>query len=254
MAGRSRPDTIGGDEAAYRVAVATYNVHRCVGRDGRQDPLRVAAVIRELNAALIGLQEVESMVQGTPREQQLLEIVLATGLRAIPGPTMVRSDATYGNALLTREPPLAIRRHDLTVPGREPRGAVDVDVALEGHTMRTVVAHLGLRSAERRWQVRRLLDIIAEGPPGPTILLADLNEWFAWGRPLRWLDRRLGRTRACRTFPARFPVFALDRIWVSAPACIVSVRTHRTPAALAASDHLPATAIVELSAREAGVG
>jgi endonuclease/exonuclease/phosphatase family metal-dependent hydrolase len=167
---------------------------------------------------------------------------------------MVRSDATYGNALLTRKQPLAIRRHDLTVPGREPRGAVDVDVALGGHTMRTVVAHLGLRSSERRWQVRRLLEIIGEGPPAPTILLADLNEWFAWGRPLRWLHRHLGRTRARGTYPTRFPVLALDRIWVSAPARIIAVRTHHTPAALAASDHLPLAAVVDLPARwtEAG--
>lgn len=254
MAGQSKLDALENGQTAYRFSVATYNVHRCVGRDGRQDPLRVAEVLRELNAPLIGLQEVESMVQGAPQEQQLLDIVLATGLRAVPGPTMVRPDATYGNALLTREPPLAIRRHDLTVPGREPRGAVDVDLPLGGYTVRAVVAHLGLRSAERRWQVRRLLEILGDGHRGPTILLADLNEWFAWGRPLRWLDRRLGHARACGTFPARFPVFALDRIWVSAPACIVTARTHRTAAALAASDHLPLVAVVDLPSRWTGAG
>jgi endonuclease/exonuclease/phosphatase family metal-dependent hydrolase len=241
-------------ETADRFAVATYNVHRCIGRDGRQDPVRVAGVIRELDSAFIGLQEVESLVQGDPREQQLLDIMLTTGLRAIPGPTLVRTDATFGNALLTRDQPLAIRRHDLTVLGREPRGAVDVDLVIGSQTVRVLVAHLGLRASERRWQVQRLLDLLSSGPPAPTVLLADLNEWFAWGRPLRWLDRRLGRTPARGTFPARFPVFALDRIWVSPPAHLVTVRTHRTPAALIASDHLPLAAVVALPSRMAGAG
>jgi endonuclease/exonuclease/phosphatase family metal-dependent hydrolase len=242
------------DGTTYQFAVATYNVHRCVGRDGRQDPSRVAEVIHELDTPLVGLQEVESLVQGAPREQQLLDIVLATGLRAIPGPTMVRPDADYGNALLTRDVPLAIRRHDFTVPGREPRGAVDVDLAIGGHTVRVVVTHLGLRASERRWQVRRLLDVLSLGPPNPTLLLADLNEWSAWGRSVQWLNRRFGRTPACGTFPARWPLFALDRIWVSAPAGVVSIRTHRTPTALLASDHLPLVAHVELPSRAAGAG
>ncbi len=242
------------DESTDQFAVATYNVHRCIGRDGRQDPVRVAGVIRELNSAFVGLQEVESLVQGDPREQQLLDIMLSTGLRAIPGPTLVRTDASFGNALLMREQPVAIRRHDLTVRGREPRGAVDVDVVIRGQSVRILVAHLGLRSSERRWQVQRLLELLSSGPPEPTVLMADLNEWFTWGRPLRWLDRRLGRTAACGTFPARFPVFALDRIWVSPPGRVVTIRTHRTPAALVASDHLPVTAIVALPSRSAGAG
>ncbi len=84
----SELDPVGAaDEATHQFAVATYNVHRCIGRDGRQDPVRVAGVIRELNSTYIGLQEVESLVQGDPREQQLLDIMLSTGLRAIPGPT-----------------------------------------------------------------------------------------------------------------------------------------------------------------------
>ena len=37
--------------------VATYNVHACVGRDGRHDPDRVATVIEELNADVVALQE-----------------------------------------------------------------------------------------------------------------------------------------------------------------------------------------------------
>ena len=37
--------------------VATYNVHSCIGGDGRHDPERVATVIAELNADIVALQE-----------------------------------------------------------------------------------------------------------------------------------------------------------------------------------------------------
>ena len=39
------------------IRVATYNVHACVGADGRHDPDRVANVIGELNADIVALQE-----------------------------------------------------------------------------------------------------------------------------------------------------------------------------------------------------
>ncbi len=37
--------------------MATYNVHACVGRDGRHDPERVAKVVTELDADIVALQE-----------------------------------------------------------------------------------------------------------------------------------------------------------------------------------------------------
>ena len=40
-----------------RLRVATYNVHACVGTDGRHDPDRVASVIGELDADIVALQE-----------------------------------------------------------------------------------------------------------------------------------------------------------------------------------------------------
>ncbi len=39
--------------------LASYNIHRAVGTDGRQDIDRIAAVIEEIAPDLIGLQEVE---------------------------------------------------------------------------------------------------------------------------------------------------------------------------------------------------
>jgi len=80
--------------------------------------------------------------------------------------------------------------------------------------------------------------------PGLTVLLGDFNEWLPGGRPLRALQGRFGRDPSPRTFPARRPVFALDRIWVQPRAALGKVRAHRTNLARAASDHLPVVATI----------
>ena len=60
------------------------------------------------------------------------------------------------------------------------------------------------------------MSIVERDSPHPTLLMGDLNEWYLWGRPLRWLHSHFREMPAApRTFPAHRPVFALDRIWVS---------------------------------------
>lgn len=51
-------------------------------------------------------------------------------------------------------------------------------------------------------------------PAMPVTLLGELNEWFIYGRTLRRLVAHFYRARSPRTFPTRYPLFALDRIWV----------------------------------------
>ena len=68
--------------------------------------------------------------------------------------------------------------------------------------------------AERRIQVQRLLERFGTKH---CVLMGDLNEWFLWGRPLRWIQAIFGGSPAPATFPSAWPVFALDRIWVRPP-------------------------------------
>lgn len=241
------------------IAVASYNIHGGIGTDGRFVPNRIGDVLRELGADLIALQEVETRATGF---DMLRFLAGHSGLLAIPGPTLARADGDYGNALLTRYRPLLVRHIDLSVKGREPRGAIDTLLACDaiGHgtfALRVIATHLGLRPSERRWQVRRLLTALAEAPAQPTILLGDVNEWFLWGRPLRWLHAYFERTPHVSTFPSRRPLLALDRIWTSPRAHLVSVSSHRSPLARRASDHLPLLAQLRLTApaglAEAGV-
>jgi endonuclease/exonuclease/phosphatase family metal-dependent hydrolase len=72
--------------------------------------------------------------------------------------------------------------------------------------------------------------------------MGDLNEWYLWGPTLRWLHAHFQETPSPATFPTRFPLFALDRIWVKPRRLLRQLTVHRTPLARIASDHLPVTA------------
>jgi endonuclease/exonuclease/phosphatase family metal-dependent hydrolase len=230
-----------------RLSLATYNIHACIGVDGRFDPHRTLGVLGELGADLIALQEVEHhAVDG----RDLLDFLAdGVGMTAIAGPTLLRSERHYGNALLTRLPVSHIDRIDLSLPGREPRGALDVQLEWGGRRIQVVATHLGLRPGERRRQVRLLLERF-EGSSSFELsaLLGDLNEWQLWGGALGWLRRhfRDSRRRAPRTYPGRLPLFALDRIWVRPADGLVAVEAHRTRLARLASDHLPLKALLTL--------
>lgn len=223
--------------------VATYNIHGAVGTDRRHDIARVARVISELDADVVALQEVESR-DGDSDTLAFLE--RRTRLSAVAGPTLLRGAGIYGNALMTRGQFIEVRRLDLSVHGHEPRGALDAVLDCRGVRLRVLATHLGLRPAERRQQIRALLACLAVAPSATTVLMGDLNEWFLWGRPLRWLRAEFRATPAPATFPSRLPMFALDRIWVRPRDSLRALGVHATSTARLASDHLPLLATIEL--------
>lgn len=235
-------------DGVTRVVLASYNVHGCVGSDGRRDVARVARVIERLDADIVGLQEVESSPPspGEPPQMDLLGHLV--GLDAISGPTMERQDGHFGNALLTRLPIRAVRRLDLKFRKREPRGALDVDLDAGGRNLRVIATHLGLLPSERRYQVQRILEAVSSDDESLVVLLGDINEWWVSGRPLRWLHTRFGRCKGEPTYPARYPLFALDRIWVHPSSALRCFAAHVTPESKSASDHLPVRAEVTLDA------
>lgn len=234
---------------SVRLVVASYNVHRCIGSDRRHHPERIAAVLAELAADVIGLQEVSTRTGDPADVDQLATLADATGMHAMAGPTLVSTRGHCGNALLSRWPIRRVSHIDLSIAPREPRAAIDADLDVGGRTLRVLVTHLGLRRGERAEQLGRLVRALTEPALAhPTVILADANEW----RPL---SRAVGRLtgfggRALPTFPAALPLLPLDLVLVRPAAAIRQVEVFDTPLSRRASDHLPVRATLDLSLGE----
>ena len=226
------------------LTLASYNIHRAIGRDRRREPARILGVLREIDPDVVALQEVEAHDAGG---DMLAWLAAETGMRAIAGTTLLRHDGHYGNGLLTRCEVDATELIDLSFRNREPRGAIVADLRLNGSGgLRVVATHLGLRPAERRAQVERLVKAFTWDEQARSVLMGDLNEWFLWGRPLRHLHRYFEQTPAVPTFPSGRPILALDRLWTHPGSILRELKAHDSALARVASDHLPLVAKLEL--------
>jgi len=233
---------------AGELTVATYNVHRWTGLNGRSrpDPARGCFVISELQADVIALQEVLRPAQG---EDPLENLADALSLHVAFAATRAHRRGVIGNAILTRWPIAGLSMLDLSYNRIEKRLAVAAQ--LQGEVPLDVVAtHLALSGRTRHRQVQSLL----EHPRlvnTPTLLLGDMNTWRRC-KASRSLDEELPADRIDwpLSFPAAGPVLALDRIYARGVE-ILDVRAHDTPAARRASDHLPVVARVRAGVRPA---
>jgi endonuclease/exonuclease/phosphatase family metal-dependent hydrolase len=230
---------------AREISVATYNVHRWTGHNGRgrPDPARACFVISELAADVIALQEVLRPFAG---EDPLEALSDHLGLYVAFAATRTHRHGELGNAILSRWPIGSVFVLDLSYSRIERRLAVAAQLPFDGGVLDVVATHLALGDRTRHRQVRSLLDH-PRLQGGPTLLLGDLNAWRRC-KATRALDDELG-LHAGRPWPASFPaarpVLALDRIY-GRGAEIVSVEAHASSAARRASDHLPIVARVTL--------
>lgn len=227
--------------------IASYNVHKCVGSDGRFDPARVAEVVREIDADLIALQEADGPIGNRQGLLDLDALERATDLSPVHLQADSPTHGWHGNLILARNRVVeSVRR--VRLPGLEPRGAVIVDLELKGVPMRIIAAHLGLLRRSRSQQAGALLEA-THTVIRPTVLLGDLNEWRVKTRSaLLELLPHFGPLHAVLpSFPSRFPLLALDRILARPADLISSIEVHRTPLARLASDHLPVKARLNLA-------
>lgn len=227
--------------------IASYNIHKGVGTDRRRDPARTARVIAELDADILALQEADRRFGDRMGILDLCELREATGLVPVPVASRGRAHGWHGNLVLVRETEVQDVRQ-ITLPGLEPRGALMVDLRRDGLEMRIIATHLGLLRASRLLQAKSLADTLRQAPARPTLLMGDLNEWRVSRRsslqPLMLLPA--APQSPVLSFPARFPVLPLDRIYTCGAADVLDIARHDSPLARVASDHLPIRARVRL--------
>jgi endonuclease/exonuclease/phosphatase family metal-dependent hydrolase len=228
--------------------VATYNVHACVGTDGRHDPDRVAAVVGELDADVVALQEFPSPASVAIEHRAPVELVALDRYQCALGPTRTIATRCFGNALLARHRIVDVQRIDLSMDKREPRGAIATTIEFDGVPVHLLAAHLGLRVGERRFQVEQLLSYLDSVRHSLVVVLGDFNDWLPGRSAAHVLDRRMGASARLRSFPSMRPVLSLDRIWIQPASVLRRMFVHTSALARRASDHLPVVADLDLRA------
>ena len=226
--------------------VATYNIHRCRGMDGRTSPQRIADVIRSIEPDVIALQEVVGAGPNSGGHAE--EIGALLGMGWVMAPARHLRGCLFGNVVLSRLPIRHHTQYDLSWKTCEARNCQRVDIALEDDTLHLYNVHLGTAFLERRHQALRLSAIVHDKRiDPPKIVLGDFNEWMK-GLATSMLNERLQsidlrkHLRRRRTYPGMFPVLHLDHIYYDGQVEVVKLELPRTRLSLMASDHLPLVA------------
>jgi endonuclease/exonuclease/phosphatase family metal-dependent hydrolase len=230
----------------------TYNVHRCVGVDGKMDVGRIAGVIAAQSPDIVALQELDVGRARTGHVDQAERLARRLGMAFHFHAALRVESELYGDAILTTLPERLVKVGPLPghprFAGLEPRGALWVAIDIEGVDLQVINTHLGLVPLEQREQARALT-----GPgwlgevkqADPLMLVGDFNA-TRLARAYATLATNLTESRHCAprgdrvpTFPSRAPMLAIDHVFVSRPVKVTSVRTPLDPLARRASDHLP---------------
>ena len=228
-----------------QVRVVTWNIHGCVGNDGRHDIERVGGFIRAIAPDVAALQEVDSRRQSPTQLDTYGYLRYQVGDHGHRAWSISGEDGHYGQMLASRYPMTHRQVHDISMIGREPRKVIEAHVHLPWGPVRVIATHLGLRRGERRWQMDQLRDIVMADLSSPAVLLGDLNDWRD-GRGRDPLSDLFDVQTEHRSFPSRFPVLPLDRIMCRAGLRLITSRTVRE--ASVASDHLPVVACLSMPA------
>jgi endonuclease/exonuclease/phosphatase family metal-dependent hydrolase len=238
--GYYEPDLIGEE-----VKVATYNVHRWTGVNGRSAPdaARAGFVISELDADVIALQEV---LRPDEDDDPLKTLCAALGLHYVFAVTRIHRRGELGNAILSRFPITTCSVLDISHSRIEKRGILAAQFSDDKRSLSVMATHLSLVDRTRQRQVSSLL----KHPhlnSGPAVLLGDMNAWRQCKATVA-LDEAMREHHNLEwpaSFPSAAPVFALDRVY-SRGVKVLELSAHLTRAAQRASDHLPVVARVRL--------
>jgi endonuclease/exonuclease/phosphatase family metal-dependent hydrolase len=239
--------------------IMTYNVHRCVGVDGKLDVRRVADVIAESQPDIVALQELDVGRARTRGVDQAHAIAELLAMRFRFHAALKVEEELYGDALLTHYPEQLIKAGPLpglpALPKLEPRGALWIAADVGGVELNVVTTHFGLLAREQAGQADALM-----GPKwlggreslANFILLGDFNA-TSGSAAHRRLTARLTDAQTATpgrnlpTYPSLFPMLRIDHAFVGEGVRVTKVEVPTTPSTKSASDHLPLVIDFELA-------
>jgi endonuclease/exonuclease/phosphatase family metal-dependent hydrolase len=164
--------------------VLTYNIHHGQGIDGALDLERIAAMIDESGADLVGLQEVDKFWSSRSNwedqpawfaERLDMHVAYAANLD-LPPLNPGEPQRQYGTAILSRFPIKDFHNTLLPLyPGQEQRGLLEATIKVRGNDLLFADTHLASsNNAERLDQAKRVVELLGASNQ-PTVLVGDLN-------------------------------------------------------------------------------
>jgi endonuclease/exonuclease/phosphatase family metal-dependent hydrolase len=244
--GAARSTSVG-NRSPGALRVLTYNVHSCIGLDGRLSPARIAEVIAEHEPDVVALQELDVARHRTGGVDQAEEIAARLEMLLQFHPALSIGEERYGDAVLSRLPMRVVRAGALPRrAGAEPRGALWVEIDVGAARAQVLNTHLGLHPMERRVQVHALLgpDWLGAIAPGEAVLCGDFNA-LSWFPVCRRITRRLRDVQARpgsrpqATWQGGLGLGRIDHVFVDPAIEVAAVSVASGVQARVASDHLP---------------
>ena len=240
-------------ERKKTIRIMTYNVHSCVGMDGKISAERIARVIARHEPDIVALQELDMTKKRTGNVDQPYIIAKHLEMMYHFHPILEVEEEQYGSAILSRYPMHLVKIGEL--PGRkehpswQPRGALWVSVDINKKTRLQVInTHLGLRLKEQQEQIKFLLNADWLGSSkcnGHTVFLGDFNATpnskvcqAIKKRSLFDAQEILDGHNPRATWLGHMPLRRIDHIFVGKDVKVRKVEISRTKLNKLASDHL----------------
>lgn len=227
---------VGNIRSTRKIRLASYNIRKAKGIDGRYDPDRIVDILAHLDADVVAVQEADFRWRGRPGAMCADMIAQRTDFALVDIAACGDSLGWHGNAILVRRGLNVQKFAKIDLPGLEPRGALRVDLDFDGG-LSVVATHLGLTRYHRQKQlsaIRRAVDPMA----CPTVILGDFNEWSA-NKGLDVLRPDFSIHAPGKSFHSAMPLAALDRFAFSHGIELRDAGVVQTTQSLKASDHLP---------------
>lgn len=239
-----------------KIRVLCYNIHWCLGTDGKYDVKRIAEVIKKEKPDLVALQEIDIGVERSGRVHQAQLLSELTGMEVRLGPTQAYQGGLFGNAVLSRFPIRDVEIHPLPYTEATeslvtyPRGCIIVTVEPSpNQSVRFISTHFQHNVAADRVEQAKAINLLTQNDKGiPTILAGDMNATPDSEPITILLEQWKNATNepAAPTVPVKAPTKRIDYIFYRPENALKLGKTYVIPEVLA-SDHRPVFAEFELT-------